>query len=97
PFKAVDRTLGHSKIAPADFITNLLIYVVRERIIELWHSPFSKYAMTGFFGYLINAISLEYFFRQGLHPSLAGAIGAELSIIWNFVVNNFWAFGSQKI
>ncbi len=97
PFKAVDRTLGRSKIAAGDFITNLLKYVITQRIIELWHSPFSKYAMTGFIGYLINAISLEFFYRQGLHPSLAGAIGAEMSIIWNFVVNNFWAFNQQKI
>ncbi len=24
-------------------------------------------------------------------------MGAELSIIWNFVLNNFWAFGKYKI
>lgn len=97
PIHFEDRTLGDSKIASAHFIIDLLKYVITERIIELWHSPFSKYAITGFVGYLINAISLEYFYRQGLHPSLAGAIGAELSIIWNFVVNNFWAFGNQRI
>ena len=56
-----------------------------------------KYAITGFVGYIINAVTLEVLFRKGLHPSVAGAIGAEFSIMWNFTVNNFWAFSSYKI
>lgn len=97
PFDATDRVMGHSKIAPLEYIINLLKYVITARITELIHSPFLKYAITGFFGYLINAISLEIFFKQGFHPAVAGAIGAELSIIWNFSLNNFWAFKKYRI
>lgn len=97
PFHFSDRTLGKSKIAAIGYIVDVLKYIIGARINESMHSPFLKYGITGFFGYLINAISLEYFFHQGLHPAVAGAIGAELSIIFNFFVNNFWAFSEQRI
>lgn len=97
PIHFTDRTLGRSKIIPREYIVDLLKYVISARAVELVHSPFLKYAITGFTGYIINAVSLEFFFRQGLHPSLAGAIGAEFSIIWNFTLNNFWSFSKYRI
>lgn len=97
PFHFSDRTLGKSKIASFSYIIDVLSYVIKARIHESIHSPFLKYGITGFFGYLINAISLEYFFHKGFHPAAAGAIGAELSIIFNFIVNNFWAFSEHRI
>jgi len=97
PFHFTDRTLGDSKIAPTEYIANVLKYVLTARAIELVHSPFLKYAITGFVGYIINAVTLEVLYRKGLHPSLGGAIGAELSIIWNFTINNLWSFNRHKI
>ena len=98
PFHFTDRTLGKSKIAPREYIFDLLRYVITARITELIHSPFLKYAITGFIGFLINAITLEIFAEIfKLAPPIAAALSAELSIIWNFIVNNFWAFGQHKI
>ncbi len=98
PIHFTDRTLGRSKIAPKEYIIDLLKYIIKARIIELIFSPFLKYAITGFFGYIINAVSLEVFSDHfNLHAGLAGALGAELSIIWNFTLNNFWAFSQYKI
>lgn len=97
PIHFTDRTLGRSKIVPREYIIDLLKYVIVARFWELVYSPFSKYAITGFIGYIINAVTLEVLFRRGLHPSVAGAIGAEFSIMWNFTVNNLWAFSSYKI
>lgn len=97
PFLATDRTLGRSKIAPFEYITNLLKYVIKARFTEVLHSSFLKYAITGFVGYAINAITLEVLFRNGFHPSVAGAIGGELAIIWNFSMNNFWSFSKYRI
>lgn len=98
PFAAKDRFLGRSKIAPREYIVDLLKYVITARFWELVHSPFLKYAITGFIGYVINAISLELFKSFfGIHSGLAGAIGAELAIIWNFTVNNLWAFSKYRI
>lgn len=97
PIDFKDRKLGDSKLAAKEFIFDLLKYLSVERTIEILRSPFPKYGLTGLIGYLINAASLEIFTRAGLHPGAAAFIGAELSIIWNFTVNNLWAFKGQKI
>lgn len=97
PIHFTDRTLGRSKIVPNEYIVDLLKYIIKARFWELVHSPFMKYAITGFMGYIINATLLEIFFRAGFHLSIAAAIGAEASIIWNFTLNNFWAFSKYKI
>ncbi len=98
PFHATDRVLGHSKIAPLEYIINLLKYVFKARFWELVHSPFLKYGITGFVGYLINAVAIEIFRQYVGLPSVWSAfIAAELSIVWNFLVNNFWSFSGQKI
>lgn len=97
PFQAKDRTLGRSKIAPLEYIVNLLKYVIVSRFFEILHSPFPKYFITGFVGYLINASTLEILFRAGLSPAVAGAAGSELAIVWNFIVNNLWSFRKYQI
>ncbi|HRN95991.1 MAG TPA: glycosyltransferase family 2 protein [Candidatus Levybacteria bacterium] len=98
PFQFEDRTMGKSKIAPVETIADILRYIIKERVIELRYSPFMKYAITGFIGYLINAISLEFFADIiHMHPFFAALFAAELAIIWNFVVNNSWAFANHKI
>lgn len=97
PFHFVDRTLGKSKIAPREYIFDLLKYIFTARFFEVLRSPFPKYAITGFTGYAINALGLEFFFRLGFSPAVAGGIGSELAIIWNFTLNNFWAFKKYKI
>jgi len=98
PFQFEDRTMGKSKIAPVETISDILRYVIKERMIELRYSPFMKYAITGFVGYVINAISLEFFADiVHMHPFFAALLAAELAIIWNFVVNNSWAFAKHKI
>lgn len=98
PFSFTDRTLGDSKIAPLEYITNVLKYVIVSRFWEMVHSPFLKYGITGFFGYLINAITLYVLQRKaGFHPSTAGMVGAEISIIWNFIINNYWGFRHHQI
>lgn len=98
PFHFTDRTLGKSKIVPMNYIVDVLSFVISARIREILHSPFPKYAITGFTGYLVNAISLELFKKFfGLHSGVAASLGGELSIIWNFFLNNYWAFSDQKI
>ncbi|RJQ25636.1 glycosyltransferase family 2 protein [Candidatus Parcubacteria bacterium] len=98
PIHFTDRTLGKSKIAPREYIVNLLKYVFTARFIEILNSPFPKYALTGFIGYAINAIGLELFKKHlGVNSGVAASMGAELSIIWNFTVNNLWTFSSQRI
>lgn len=98
PINFIDRRYGKSKIAPLHYIMTLLFYVTKMRIVQILKSPFPKYATIGFTGYIITAGTLEFLKRAlGLDPGLAASIGGELSIIWNFILNNFWAFAANKI
>ncbi|MBI5465066.1 glycosyltransferase family 2 protein [Candidatus Gottesmanbacteria bacterium] len=90
PINFTDRKFGHSKIAPFDYIKNVLLYVVA-------NSTFFKYVIVGILGFTINAIALEFFYRLGANPGIAAALGAELAIISNFYLNNIWTFAHKKI
>ena len=90
PINFTDRRFGHSKIAPFDYIKNVLLYVAA-------NSTFLKYVIVGIIGFTINAIALEAFYRLGISPGLAAALGAEFAIISNFNLNNIWTFAHRKI
>ncbi len=90
PINFTDRLFGHSKIAPFDYIKNVLLYVFN-------NSTFIKYVMVGILGFTINAVALEIFYRLGMNPGLAASLGAELAIISNFYWNNIWTFAHKKI
>lgn len=90
PINFTDRKFGHSKIAPFDYIKNVLLYVVT-------NSTFLKYVIVGILGFSINAVALEVFYRLGVTPGMAAALGAELAIISNFYWNNVWTFAHKKI
>jgi len=85
-----DREFGSSKIDSLQYIYDILQYVFQ-------HSSFIKFCIVGFIGFMINAIGLEVFYRYGFSASVAAAIGAEFSIISNFLLNNFWSFSHKKI
>ncbi len=122
PIEFVDRTKGESKLG-LEYLKHILIFIFKIRIlsfIKLVTSPkFIKFGTVGFIGFLINAITLELFRKDGLVESLAvsfsqfkdtpvlsllanenswsGALAAELAIISNFILNNFWTFASERI
>lgn len=58
---------------------------------------FLKFLAVGGFGFIINTSILIFGVRLGLKPSLAGPLGAELAVVSNFVLNNFWTFSDRKI
>lgn len=92
-----ERYYGRSKLAPAEYITNLLKYLITARIAELWEGGFLKYCLVGTISFIINAIALEILYRLGMAPGPAAALGAELAIIFNFIVNNAWTFSGRRI
>jgi len=69
---------------------------------------FLKFGIVGFLGFVVNSISLEFFHRSGIsdniHSSLgigseaawSGGLSAEVAVISNFIMNNFWTFKSEK-
>lgn len=90
------REKGETKISFGDVI-GTFVGVLRLRLTDPETLRFFKFAVVGFIGYVINALGLEGFYRLGVSPGLAAALGAELAIISNFTLNNLWTFGQEKI
>jgi dolichol-phosphate mannosyltransferase len=97
PIKFTDRLYGRSKIAPAEYIKNILLYIAKERLHDLFSGSFGKFLVVGGLGFAINTIGLIIFVRLGMHPSVAAGIGAECAIVSNFILNNMWTFRHKRV
>lgn len=97
PFHFTDRLYGHSKIAPIKYIANIFEYIIRARIEDILFGPFGKFVVVGTIGFIINTVILVGLVKAGVVPWLGSALGAELAIISNFILNNAWTFHERKI
>jgi len=92
PVDFVDRTRGISKLGLKDIV---------EFIINAWwirfreSTTFLKFGIVGLSGIVINLGIFTLLLMMGLNKYLASPIAIELSIIWNFFLNNYWTFGSR--
>lgn len=98
PFHFTDRLHGRSKIAPAEYIKNIFLYIFESRIHEIVGGSFGKFLVVGGIGFGINALLL-IIFHNWVHfsASVANLIGAGAAIFSNFNLNNVWTFRHQKI
>lgn len=97
PIHFTDRTLGRSKIAPREYIIDLLKYIIIARIKEILTGTFGKFLVVGGIGFIINAVVLRALvevFRW--NPSAANLVGAVFAIFSNYNLNNLWTFGERK-
>jgi dolichol-phosphate mannosyltransferase len=97
PIHFSDRQFGHSKIAPSEYIRDVLTFVFRQRVKRAIYGPFLKFCVVGSIGFAINTIILEVLVTLGMHPAWGSAVGAECAIVSNFLLNNNWTFGTKKI
>lgn len=97
PIHFTDRRFGHSKIAPSEYIKNVLLYVGSARLNSLIAGSFGKFVVVGTIGFVINTVILELFVALGFHPVVGSVVGAEASIVSNFFLNNAWTFRSHSI
>lgn len=97
PIHFTDRLFGHSKIAPSEYIRDVLVFVFRQRMKRAIYGPFLKVCIVGTIGFVINTVILETMVQLGFHPAWGSAAGAECAIISNFLLNNTWSFGTRKI
>jgi dolichol-phosphate mannosyltransferase len=92
PVDFVNRTRGVSKLGLRDII---------EFIANIWWIRFQKsttfvrFSIVGLSGVVINLGIFTLLLMMGLNKYLASPLAIELSIIWNFVLNNYWTFGSR--
>ncbi|MDO8609160.1 MAG: glycosyltransferase [bacterium] len=91
PIHFKDRISGISKINAFQYIFNTLLYV-------LLNSDFIKFVVVGFIGFAVD-FSFAYSFINFFHISkaIANMLSAEIAIIFNFLLNNFWSFRHKKI
>jgi dolichol-phosphate mannosyltransferase len=90
PLQFVDRIHGKSKIAPSDYIKNLIIYV-------LDNSTLIKYVIIGGVGFTVQTIVSKILVMAGIFPGTAVLVGSFCAIITNFLGNNLWTFSHKKI
>ena len=93
PVHFIDRTEGESKLGIKDII---------EFILNAWWirfdslKTFLKFAVVGASGVLVNLGFFTLLLMAGLNKFIASPIAIEISIISNFLLNNFWTFRFRK-
>ncbi len=98
PFHFSDRTLGSSKIAPLNYIIDVVTFVLTTRFKELIFGKFGKFLVVGGFGFVVNAVILKILAEKyHFDPTIANLVGAAIAIFSNFNFNNHWTFKSEKV
>jgi dolichol-phosphate mannosyltransferase len=93
PVDFIDRTVGQSKLGLRDIV---------EFILNAWwirfqsSKTFIKFAIVGATGVAVNLGFFTLFLWAGMNKYLASPIAIELSIITNFLLNNYWTFRWRK-
>ncbi|MDO8621573.1 MAG: glycosyltransferase [Candidatus Levybacteria bacterium] len=97
PINFTDRTLGRSKIAPREYIADLLKYVISSRIKELIYGSFGKFLVVGSTGFVINILLYAFFINNTkLSLFFSNIIAAQFAIFSNYNLNNLWTFKERK-
>jgi dolichol-phosphate mannosyltransferase len=93
PVDFIDRKQGESKLGLSDVI---------EFILNAWWirfqsaSTFLKFGIVGASGVLVNLGFFTLFLAAGVNKYVASPCAIELSIVWNFLLNNYWTFRWRK-
>jgi dolichol-phosphate mannosyltransferase len=93
PVDFIDRKRGQSKLGLSDIIEFILnAWWIRLRALQ----TFIRFALVGASGTVVNLGVFTVALHGGLNKYVASAVAIELSIIWNFFLNNYWTFGERK-
>lgn len=93
PVDFIDREHGESKLGFSDIIE----FAVNVWWIRLQSSKtFIKFAIVGASGVLVNLGFFTLFLMAGMNKYIASPIAIELSIVSNFLLNNYWTFRWRK-
>ncbi|OGY23546.1 MAG: dolichyl-phosphate beta-D-mannosyltransferase [Candidatus Woykebacteria bacterium RBG_13_40_7b] len=92
PVEFIDRKVGETKIGKGDVVEALLyVWIIRLQKSE----TFIKFAIVGTSGMVVNLGLLTILLNLGVNKYIASPIAIEISIISNFLFNNFWTFGKR--
>jgi dolichol-phosphate mannosyltransferase len=92
PVIFTDRNWGESKLGIADIVEFVLLALS----IRLSSSrTFLRFFIVGTIGLFINLGALTVFLAFGINKFIASPIAIEISIIANFLLNNYWTFARR--
>ncbi|MFA6017398.1 MAG: glycosyltransferase [Patescibacteria group bacterium] len=91
PIHFKERTTGISKINAFQYSFQTFLYVFK-------NSSFIKFVIVGFIGFAVD-FSLAYLFINNFRiaKTTSNMLSAEVAILSNFLLNNFWSFKDKKI
>jgi len=94
PVEFVDRTRGETKLGLSDIVEFMLNawWIRFER-----SKTFLKFAAVGASGVAVNLISFTVLMNVGMNKYLASPLAIEVSIITNFIFNNYWTFSQRDM
>ena len=93
PIYFQDRSCGQTK---------LQLYDILEFFITVWVLRFKnigtllKFSMVGLSGIIVNLSFFYVLLELGIHKYIASIVAVEISIICNFLFNNYWTFSPIK-
>ncbi len=90
------RTKGKTKM-PFSNVTGTFFAMVQLSLKSNKMLRFLKFLIVGLIGYMINALVFEGLYQAGLMAAAASAIGMQLAIISNFMLNNNWTYRDIRI
>ncbi len=94
PVEFIDRKRGQTKLGLSDIVEFMLNawWIRFER-----SKTFLKFSVVGAAGVVVNLVSFTVLMNTGLNKFIASPVAIELSIISNFLLNNFWTFSGRDI
>jgi dolichol-phosphate mannosyltransferase len=93
PVDFTDRQQGESKLGLSDII-EFILNAWWIRFQSAW--TFIKFVAVGASGVLVNLGLFTLFLAAGVDKYVASPCAIELSIVWNFLLNNYWTFRWRK-
>lgn len=94
PIRFTDRQAGQTKLGHRD-IAEFFVHVWGLRLLS--RKTFIKFALTGLTGVVVNLSCFQALRLAEIDPYLSSAVAIEISIIWNFFLNNYWTFRDRQI
>jgi len=93
PVHFIDRKHGQSKLGLSD-ITEFVLnaWWIRLRALR----TFLRFALVGASGTIVNLGVFSAALHADLNKYVASPLAIEVSIIWNFLLNNYWTFKDRR-
>jgi dolichol-phosphate mannosyltransferase len=93
PVDFIDRKRGVSKLGLRDIVEFVLnAWWIRMRALR----TFLRFALVGASGTVVNLGAFSLLLHAGMNKFGASPLAIEVSIVWNFLLNNYWTFRHRE-